>query len=98
MSAAEDGSSGGGGGWEGCGALVPSIPPRLEDIWTASVPPYQGLRWGASAAPPRSPPPFHHCIALSLEEGEGPGGRGGGDGGAGSRRKQAKAHLHAGKK
>lgn len=48
------------------GALVPSIPPRMEDIRTTSVPPYLELRWEASASPPlclRSP---HHRLSQFL--------------------------------
>lgn len=56
---------GGGGGVYG--ALVPSIPPRMGDIRTTSVPPYLELRWGASAPP--LPPPLP--ITISQEEGGG---------------------------
>lgn len=38
------------------GALVPSIPPRMEDIRTTSVPPYLELHWGASAPPTSTTP------------------------------------------
>lgn len=77
MSAAEDGSSGGGG-------VVALLFPVFLPGWKISGPPVFLLIRGSAGErlqhrpPPHPrPPTLHHCIALSLEEGEGAGGRGG---------------------